>query len=485
MACNTCGNIVGCCTCGSGTTCANPPAYYTNTPVCKEDNCQKIYCNQFSFAVCPCISWNIPQCGGSALLSVPGLKGASTGSYLWNVAYGYFEITSVDAEKGLLGIMNPCLTGNAAPGTQIPKGTCFVVTAAPPEATNPSDLFPYLALDFTAPAISDCIPITVTTINGLTVGDIISIGTGFYEIDSFISNTVINICNTGDGIIPGTPVVAQDQFGNYVYPIVVVSNCCESLTDAIVDSSYTWGGLSTGSANAQEISIPVPISTAIDGQNYRWAAGFTTTTTDPTLEIPNVSPITMRDSLGVRLFASDLEIGRVYETTSYASNVRVTNLPADRVVYRNSTATTVVNNAAATTISTVVIPAGVLYTGRSLRITTLATVTNTSGGSQFWAILLTYGGSGVGGALYGTHADGDTVSVVNTTYLAAVGAASQRWTSWYSLSASPSATAIQFSTTGTTAVNSAANQNLVLSIDLNAADPDYSGTITYQLIEYL
>ncbi len=44
---------------------------------------------------------------------------------------------------------------------------------------------------------------------------------------------MVNICNTGDGILPGTSVIAQDQFGNYQYPIYVTSSCCASLSPRV------------------------------------------------------------------------------------------------------------------------------------------------------------------------------------------------------------------------------------------------------------
>lgn len=232
MGCSKCGTS----TC-SGSSCASGTAYYNSADVCEEDNCKKIYCNQFTFGVCPDVSWNVPSCGQTALLSVPGVQGASIGSYIWHTAYGYFQVVSVDADKGLLGVVNTCLTGNADPGTQIPKCTCFTVSPPPADVAANSELFPYVAIDFTAPADSTCLAITVTTISGLSVGDIISIGSGFYEIDSFISDTVINICNTGDGILPGTSVIAQDSFGIYQYPIFVTSSCCTTLGDAIDDLS--------------------------------------------------------------------------------------------------------------------------------------------------------------------------------------------------------------------------------------------------------
>ncbi len=268
----------------SGTCCSTAIPYYAATEVCEEDNCEKIYVNQFSFSVCPANSWNVPLCGQTALLNVTGVQGVSIGSYLWHTNYGYFEVTSVDTDKGQIGITNNCTTGNADVGVQIPACTCFVVTAEPTDAGDPSDLFPYVAIDFTAPAVGNCIDITVTTINGLTVGDVISIGTGFYSIASFSSSTVMNICNDGDGILAGTSVIAEDVAGNLVYPISVTSSCCADLQPRMTAAE---ADIATNTADIADISSTVHSdqeTTVVVGANVT-----TVETGEATLSITNTS----------------------------------------------------------------------------------------------------------------------------------------------------------------------------------------------------
>lgn len=221
MACSSCRSS----TC---TGCSARP-YYAESPVCEEDNCQKVYVNQFSFAVCPTNSWNVPLCGQTSILNVDGVQGVSIGSYLWHTNYGYFQVTSVNTSNGTIGITNDCTTGNATPGTQIPACTCFVVTDAPAGTNNNANLFPFVAIDFTAPPDATCIDITVTNANGISIGDTVAIGSGTYFVDSISSTTLITICNEGEGITPGTPVIAQDAFGNYQYPIGVIASCCTVL----------------------------------------------------------------------------------------------------------------------------------------------------------------------------------------------------------------------------------------------------------------
>lgn len=274
------------CTCGNQAV----PYYTSNISICPEDNCQKIYQPQFKFALCPDESWNIPLCGSSAFLSVDGVVGVSLGSFIWNENYGYFEITGINIAKGLVQITNGCIEGNAPPGTEIPKCTCFVVTDAPPSTVNPSDFFPFVAIDFTAPANGDCVDITVTSVNGLSVGDTIQIGAGFYTVDHFVSTTVINICNDGSGITPGSAVIAKDAFGNYVYPITVTGTCCTTLTAEVAVINAEIAALQSGFATVDQIAsvTNTAVSLPVAGDTLTTAAialTFTNTSTSKNMRV--------------------------------------------------------------------------------------------------------------------------------------------------------------------------------------------------------
>lgn len=224
MACSSCGSTN--CSSGLCSSCSSSIPYYSQTGVCAEDHCQKIYQQQFFFSVCPQVSWNVPLCGQTAILSVPGVAGAVVGSFLWNEVYGYFEINSVDSARGQIGIVNNCTVGNASPGTQIPACTCFIVTVPPAVDTTQSGNC--LTVDFTAPALDDCIDITLNSTTGLTASDTIQIGTGFYFIEEVKPDNIITICNHGEGITPGTPVIAYDANGNFQYCVSVISsNPCD------------------------------------------------------------------------------------------------------------------------------------------------------------------------------------------------------------------------------------------------------------------
>jgi hypothetical protein len=190
--------------------------------MCKEDHCNVTYVPQYSLGIQITSAWNIPTCGGSAVISVPGLYGASPGSYLWNSSFGYFEIVSVDTEKQTITITNPCLVDNAAPGTSVPKCTTFIVTD-PPCCEDVLNTGVCVKLDFTAPPLNTPVDITLTSVEGLIAGNYIQIGSAIYLLQTIKPNNVVTIINKGEGAIPGTPVYGLDQFGRCQNRVILLS----------------------------------------------------------------------------------------------------------------------------------------------------------------------------------------------------------------------------------------------------------------------
>lgn len=225
MSCSKCRSATcnGCC---NKSACSGVP-YYQQADVCIEDHCLTVQQPEFSFSVCPTSSWNVPLCGQTAVLSVPGLVGATVGSFIWHPQFGYFEINSVDTVNGQLGITNPCREGNAAVGTQIPACTCFIVTD-PPSAIPVNETGDCVAIDFTAPEEDMPLDIILTATTGITVGDTVQIGTGFYFVEAVKPDNIITIVNKGEGITPGTPVIAKDANGDFQFCLSIIStNPCD------------------------------------------------------------------------------------------------------------------------------------------------------------------------------------------------------------------------------------------------------------------
>lgn len=200
---------------------SSPQPFYSCAEACQENNTQKIIINQFAAALKVVNSWNVPACGLTATLSIPGLTAIVIGSYLWNSTYGYFEVTAFNSGLQQVTVINRCNDDNAPAGTEVPACTEFINIDPPADTADEST--PCVAIDFTAPAVSACIDITLTNTNGVTAGDIVQIGSGFYDVSEVKPNNIITICNNGDGITPGTSVIARDANDNYQYCLQIIS----------------------------------------------------------------------------------------------------------------------------------------------------------------------------------------------------------------------------------------------------------------------
>lgn len=314
----SCGNAgcAGCNQCCSPSLPATPTPYYQCAPACKENHKQTLVQQQFYFDITNQNTWNVPGCGETAVLSVPGLRSLNVGSYIWNSEFGYFEVTAVDVSAGQITVLNHCNDGNAAAGTNVPACTLFTVTVPPCDCN--SIVGPCVAIDFTAPDVDTCILITLTNTDNLLSGQTVQIGSGFYFLDKLLPNNVVKICNQGSGITPGTPVIAKDADGNYQYCLAIIStNPCESATVTEGNNIVCDG----------ESNNLVPLSSA--------AEGYVLTAFDNTLENAAYRPLGVSE-------CSELndQLNIVSGTATY-NNVLVTDssifIPTDIVRIGNRT----------------------------------------------------------------------------------------------------------------------------------------------------
>lgn len=250
MSCSSCGSnsgcgcannatIVGvvlnrpsCAPCGPSDCCsnsvpANPEPYYNCAQSCPEQHGQRITIQQFAADIKVIDSWNVPACDAEATITVASLVGIVVGSYIWNPTYGFFEVTAFNVSASQITVLNHCNEGNASAGTNVPSCTEFTVTVPPCDCGNDSNVC--VAIDFTAPDNGDCIDITLTSTVGLTASDTVSIGTGFYFLSAIKPNDIVTICNQGQGITPGTSVIAhppgQPDVYNYCLGIISTNPC--------------------------------------------------------------------------------------------------------------------------------------------------------------------------------------------------------------------------------------------------------------------
>ena len=213
-------------TCSTGaanTTCETPVPVYPSGPAsssnpCQENHCLEIRTNLYGAALETGLQFNIPACGQSAVVYVAGLTLAHVGSYLWSSIYGYYEIIAYNASTAEVTIKNNCTNGNSAAGTSVPKCSAFVVSPAPIEESGD---IAYLAADFVTPIVTGCVAITVTDTSNIVAGNIVTIASGTYTVQSITNGTSMVICNDGLGQTPGTTITAISGTGGFNYPIIL------------------------------------------------------------------------------------------------------------------------------------------------------------------------------------------------------------------------------------------------------------------------
>lgn len=429
--CNQVG-VTGCCgsssaaisSCCSNVVQATPLPYYSCAPACPEDHTQKIVINKFAADIKITSSWNVPVCGESAIVTVPGLTAIAIGSYIWNAEFGYFEVTAFNAGTQQITIANRCTDGNAAAGTNVPACTEFIVTDPPVDISTQSGAC--VAVDFTAPpacpAVGCCINITLTTVTGIISGGIVQIGTGFYTVDAVLPNDIITICNNGDGILPGTSVIALDASGNYQYCLTILSSnpcdneeveegtlivCAEQAIHPVVGEGIKPGYIvaATLEDTANVALVPPPMTDACTAITVEVA--IVNATASYNIQVLDSSLFTVGDFLVAGAQAGTFEVTSLPDSThvvgtfdpvpsanstiAVGSSLCLANCCAEVAdILQNNTKTliktgvqsTVVNSALETAIFQYTIPAGTLNTNSLLRYSLHLTCLNNTGGNE-------------------------------------------------------------------------------------------------------
>lgn len=121
-----CGARCSNCSCGG-----TPAPYYNQGGAVQEEHYVPTTVNRFVTALSVSCAFVMPACGKTAAIRFDGLGQMLVGSYLWNPLYGFLLVTRFDSLTGDVVVQNECLTGNAVPGTIIPKCTLFNITVPP------------------------------------------------------------------------------------------------------------------------------------------------------------------------------------------------------------------------------------------------------------------------------------------------------------------------------------------------------------------
>jgi hypothetical protein len=243
MSCNcspnncTCGcqtldpcSISSCTTaCSAGEPCAQTESSCTAE---EQDCCTN--CNLFVETI---QAFNMPACDGEGSMFVDDASRVAVGSILYAEGVGYLEVTAiVDATE--LTVKNNCpeCTKHVLdPGNPVAEGTQFAVGI--PFCASEGDvefLGPMLNSDYFIPAVGLCVLVAVTNVEGLAIGDVVSIDSNRYRINDIPTTTSLEICNDGDGGTPGV-FVEKDADGDGIlnFPVIRVSSINPCLEPAV------------------------------------------------------------------------------------------------------------------------------------------------------------------------------------------------------------------------------------------------------------
>lgn len=181
----------------------------------------------------------MPACDDTGSIFVDDASRLAPGTVLYAEGVGFLTVVQiVDACEVV--VRNDCPNCDLHvldPGQPVAEGTLFV-TGIPVcvDVADSSYLGPRLASDYFIPAVSNCVQVAVTSIEGLAIGDTVSINNNRYVIDDIPDTESIVICNEGEGGSPGTLVEADpNSDGIFDYPILRISTanpCTEDPVDA-------------------------------------------------------------------------------------------------------------------------------------------------------------------------------------------------------------------------------------------------------------
>lgn len=277
------------CQCGTGACITSAPTpFYNQAGGVQENHNTTVIQQSFIASIATNSSFNVPACDENATITLPGLQKIQIGSYLWSAFYGYFQVISFDYVSNQVVIKNVCIakcdgSAYASPGTLVPACSLFNVTDPPCSSNGGGQFGIFLAIDFVAPANGNCIDIAVTEVAGLVLGQNVQISSGIYRVSAIIDSSTITICNDGDGVVPGTIVVAKDSNNQFITPITPLStNACTNpetvsgallvchnnvqspLSGPVVGQVPVLIDTTTNEVQFQTLAIPVEVCTLID-----------------------------------------------------------------------------------------------------------------------------------------------------------------------------------------------------------------------------
>lgn len=188
------------CNCGGDCKCKKEA-----TP-CLEDHSATLVQSVYTTTVTATDTWVMPAVDDCVQLHLKDVTNILPGSILWNKSVGYLHVSSYDATTGYVTACNEGEDENAEVGSTFPS--CMSFHVGIPIQCNCDDGYTgaCLAADVTSPGVGETTDISVTTVSGLFIGDIIDIADYMYKITAITDINTITVKNEGFGAPIGTVI---------------------------------------------------------------------------------------------------------------------------------------------------------------------------------------------------------------------------------------------------------------------------------------
>ena len=127
--------------------------------------------------------------------------------------------------------------------------------------------------------------------------------------------------------------------GRYKFVIKTSADVLISTLDNLLygfdDSTLLWGGLSTGSASAQTVSVPATVTTYANGQRLSFIAGYSNTGAT-TMQLNSLAAVNItKGPSSVSLQSGDIVAGQLTNCTYYGGVFRLEEYPTGADVQRS------------------------------------------------------------------------------------------------------------------------------------------------------
>lgn len=306
-------------------------------------------------------------------------------------AEGNYKLVVKDSNDNTLYTMDNLLfgtddNGTVYAGTSTGSSNAYVLTMSPAVvAYNTGDSYRFIA-NFTNSSTAT-LKIDALTAKNIKRGDNTTLQSG-----DVVSGSLIEVTYNGTSFLLGSDTAGLSN------SISDLETTVATLQTNAQAGNMIWGGTSGGSANAQTITLTPAIAAYADGQAFNFYAGYTNTTTTPTLSVNGLTASQIVDESGDAIAIGAIVANTLIQVVRVGSYFRLLGEPkkmdsvnaitGDNII---STSYTDVDDMSITLV---------VAAGESVHLSGQMLVLYSAGSPGFLTMKLTQGGSDITNAEY-------------------------------------------------------------------------------------